>query len=166
MQVKASVKITRKEMYDYLLYNSYSSILGVLVVIFGIVNLAMGINGLITGNSATAFMYIAFGVIFIFSIPILLWVNAGVSVRSTELFKKPIEYVLDDEGIHASQDDKSDSTGWDAIVKVRATRLSILLYVSKRSIIVIPRASLGTQQTQAIEIISTHVDSAKVRIRQ
>ena len=166
MSIEFEVKITRKAIFDFLLYHSYTNVMGMLIVAMGVVNLAFGLHGMANGRQGNTVMYLFFALVFFVGLPIMLWFNAGTQVKSVVLFQKPINYELTDEGVLACQDDKQNVAQWTSLVKVVATKSCIFLYQGKNQAIILPRIDMGEQEIAVIEAISTHVDPSKVKIRR
>ena len=55
---------------------------------------------------------------------------------------------------------------WEDMVKAISTGKSIIVYTSKFKAAIFPRKDLGNYVSDAIEIISTHMDPKKVKIKQ
>ena len=73
---------------------------------------------------------------------------------------------MDDEGVTVTSGDESLSVPWSDMYRARSTNQSILLYTGPKSAWVFPKKDLKEQRYDVIEIISTHLDPAKVKIRQ
>ena len=54
MNIKFEVKMTKKAMFDFMLYTSYTSLSGIIGVIFGGVTLVLGIRPCLCGSYSTA----------------------------------------------------------------------------------------------------------------
>ena len=80
-------------------------------------------------------------------------------------FKKPLHYRLCDQGVFMSQEEVSQNFEWDKITKAISTSRSIILYTDKNIATILPREDMGDMTTEAVRIISSHVDPKKVRIR-
>ncbi|MDL2296056.1 YcxB family protein [Lachnospiraceae bacterium OttesenSCG-928-E19] len=165
MSAKFNVKITQKVMFDFLVYHTYTHVMGMVAVVFGLINLTIGIHALVNQGEKWI-VYSIFGLIFLFGTPIMLWFTAGTSVKGTAIFQKPIEYELSDAGVRASQGEQGNVAPWESILRVTSTRNGIFLYQGKSNAIVLPRKEMGEQEAAVIEIISTHVDPSRVKIKR
>lgn len=160
MRVEFDVKMTTSKMYDYMLYHTFHGMQGLLGEIVGVL--------LIIGFVITdphKWLYLIFGLIVILYLPVTLFFNAKRQVSLQPAFKEPIHYILTDEGMEVHVGEQTDSMKWDAIRKAVSTSKNIMLYTSKNTATLFPRADLDEQETKVIEIISTHVDPNKVNIR-
>ncbi len=85
---------------------------------------------------------------------------------SNPAFKETLHYVLDEEGIHVSQNDTEEMQRWEDMVKAVSTGRSIIVYTSRMNACIFPKRELGDETAQVIQIISTHLPAKKVKIRQ
>lgn len=165
MSVKFDANITQKVMYDFLLFHTYTHVMGILAAVFGLVNLTLAVHAAVNGGTG-ALTYLLFGLVFLLGMPGMLWFTAGSNVRKVPMFHKPVTYELNEEGVLVSQDEKSTLLEWSALMRIASTKRNIFIYQAKNSAIVLPRADLGEQDAAAIEIITARMDPAKVKIRR
>lgn len=160
MKVEFDVKMTTAKMYDYMLYHTFHGLQGLLGEMVGIL--------LIIGFIVTdphKWIYLIFGLIVIFYLPVTLYFNAKRQVSLQPVFKDTLHYILSDEGIEVHVGDQVDSQPWEKMHKAVSTSKNIIIYTSKNTASLFPRADLGDQETKVIEMISTHMDPKKVNIR-
>ena len=165
MNIKFEVKMTPKAMFDFMLYTSYTSLGGIIGVIFGGVTLVLGIRQCMFENYSTAATFFLFAAIFLIGNPIHLRTRAAEQVKRSPMFQKPISYELTEEGIHISQDEQSVLNEWGDFRKAVSTGQSVILYVTKVRALIFPRESLGEQYAAVVQMISTHMPAKKVNIR-
>ena len=84
---------------------------------------------------------------------------------TTPAFKKPLHYVLNEEGIMVSQDGVTECQKWEDMHKAVSTSKSIIVYTNPVNACIFPRRELGDSQQQVIAYISAHMDPKKVNIR-
>ena len=92
--------------------------------------------------------------------------SANRQALQVEAFRKPLHYRMLEDGIEVSQDDIVELQVWEDMVKAISTGKSIIVYTSKFKAAIFPRKDLGNHASDAIEIISTHMDPKKVKIKQ
>lgn len=153
------VKINANVLYDYLLKHTYSGMQGILATVIGILLIMMFLSG-------SGLLYLIFGIVVIVYIPFSLFLSANRQALQVEAFGKPLHYRFLEEGIEVSQDDIVELQEWGDMVKAIATGKSIIVYTSRYKAAIFPRKDLANHVTDAIEIISTHMDPKKVKIKQ
>lgn len=165
MSVKFDVKMTKKAMFDFMLYTSYTSLSGIIGVVFGGVTLFLGVRQTMMGYYSAAATFFLFAGIFLIGNPLTLKMRSAEQVTKSPMFQKPITYELTEEGVKISQEDQSAVNEWKEFQKAVSTNQSIILYISKMRALIFPRESLGENYGAAVKMISTHMPPKKVKIR-
>ncbi len=159
MKCEFDVQMTTAALYDYNMYHTYTGSAG-------IAGTAAGAVFIIIYLSVKNPMYLAAGLLLILYSPVALYVSSYKQIKLNPAYKKPLHYILDDEGVTVISGDESIKVGWDKMYKARSTNQSILLYTGRASARVFLKKALGQQRYDVIEIISTHMSPDKVKIRQ
>ena len=105
------------------------------------------------------------GIVVLAYLPWNLFLKSRQQALNNPAFRKPLTYLLDEEGIHVSQDDVTQMQKWEDMVKAVSTRNSIIVYTSRMNACIFPRRDMGEKSGKVIEMISTHMAPAKVKIR-
>ena len=156
--VELDVKITSGDLYDFLLRHSYNSVSGLLGAVIGAL-------GVIVGISRQYWIYLILGVVILLYLPWTLFIKSKQQVANNPVFKKPLHYVLDENGITISQGDSSTCQSWEDCLKAVSTGRSIIVYTAKNNATIFPKSQMQDKTTDVIEMISTHMPPAKVKIR-
>lgn len=159
MKVEFDVKITAADLYDYMLAHTYSGFSGLFGSIVGALFIVMYF-------SLGQFLYLLAGVVILLYIPCSLFLRAHKQVALNEAFKKPLHYVLTDEGVMVSQGENEMFQKWDVVYKAKSTNRSLLIYTSKVNAWIFPKKNLGKDKEAVIQLISAHVAPDKVKIKQ
>lgn len=158
MKIEFDVHMTVSAMYDYMLYHTMRSFTGILGEFVGIF--------LIAGFFYSKYpIYLIAGLIVVFYLPVSLYINAKRQVMLNPVFKEPIHFALDEEGVTVSVKEESESQKWEDMRKAVSTGRSIILYTNKINASIFPKADLGDKLPDVIKMISTHMDAKKVVIR-
>lgn len=158
MEIEFDVKITAGILYDYMLHHAYTSLAGILGTFIGFV--------ILLGYFKTGyFIYLIGAAVVIFYLPCTYFMKAKQQAALTPAFQKPLHYRLTEEGIEVSQEEQVQSQNWENMVKAVSTRSSIIVYTSKNNASIFPRKDLGQNSSKVIEMISTHMQPSKVKIR-
>lgn len=159
MKVEFDIKITASDLYDYMLYHTYSGFSG----LFGGI---VGALFIIYFASSGVWYYLAAGIVILLYIPCSLFLRAKKQAVTNEFFKNPIHYTLTDEGVTVTQGEYEMSQPWAVIAKASSTNRSLLLYTSKVNAWIFPKRDLGENREAVIQMISTHVSPDRVKIKQ
>ena len=158
MSVEFDVNMTTGKMYDYMLRHTFTSFAGVVGEILGVV---LVVGFFVTGQ----WLYLVAGIICVFYQPVALYYRAKQQVSKNEVFKEPLHYRLDDDGITVVSGDNSDSLTWDKMYKAVSTSRSVILYTGRVNACIFPKEDMGEKKDEVIRMISTHMDPKQVNIR-
>ena len=156
--VELDVKITSGDLYDFLLRHSYNSVSGLLGAVIGAL-------GVIVGISRQYCIYLILGVVILLYLPWTLYIKSKQQAVNNPVFKEPLHYVLDENGITISQGDSSTCQKWEDCLKAVSTGRSIIVYTAKNNATIFPKSQMQDKTTDVIEMISTHMPPTKVKIR-
>ena len=153
-----TIKIEAGDLYDYMLMHSYHSPAGILGSTFGAVLI-------IFAFATEQRMFLVLGAVMLLYLPWTLFIRSRRQILSNSSFQEPLQYTLDEEGLTISQGTEEAKMAWEDMHKAVSTGRSIILYTSRVNATIFPRRQLGEQKTAVIEMISTHMSPAKVKIR-
>lgn len=156
--VELDVKVSSKELYDYMLRHSYNSASGIIGSCFGALLIVFAFM-------TTQWLYLVFGLVMLLYLPWTLSIRSKQQVLSNPSFQQPLHYMLDEQGITISQGEDSVQYLWEEMYKAVSTGKSIIVYTSKINATIFPRKQMGDKSAAVIEMISTHMPPAKVKIR-
>lgn len=158
MELEFDVKMTASVLYDYMLrhtYNSAAGLLGTMVGALMIVWFAMR-GGVI---------FLIAGIVILAYLPWTLFIKSRQQMMNTPAFKEALHYKLTEEGIEVSQGEVVQFQKWEDMHKAVSTSQSLIVYTSRVNASIFPKKDLGEKTYAVIEMISTHMPPAKVKIR-
>ena len=158
MELEIDVKVTASDLYDYLLYHTYTGFSGMLGTLAGVF--------LIMAFASTRYIiYLIAGVVLIAYMPCSLFLKAKQQAVNNPVFRNPLHYKMTEEGINVSQGENEETQSWESCVKAVSTGRSIILYTSRTTASIFPKRDLGDKKEALIQAISTHMPPKKVKIR-
>lgn len=156
--IKLTVKIEAGDLYDYMLRHSYNSPAGIL-------GSAVGAVMVVFSLMSQYWAGLVLGAVILLFLPWTLFVRSRKQILGNPVFQEPLQYTLDDEGLKISQGEEEAGMVWEDMYKAVSTGRSIILYTSRVNATIFPKRQLGDQKAAVIEMISTHMPPAKVKIR-
>lgn len=156
--VELDIKIGASDLYDYLLMHHYNSPAGILGSALGAV---MIVSAFLTGQ----WIFLVGGLALLLYLPWTLFIKSRQQALNNPVFKEPLHYKMDEEGICISQGEQTAKQSWENLVKAVSTSRSIILYTSRINATIFPKAQMGDKKTAVIEMISTHMPPNRVKIR-
>lgn len=157
--IEFDVHMKAGDLYDYMLRHTYNSFAGLLGSVVG----ALMVIG---GVYMKGWLMVGAGVILLCYLPWTLFLKSRQQMLANPAFKEPLHYVLNEEGIHVSQNGTEEMQAWDNIVKAVSTGRSLIVYTSRVNACIFPKRDLGDRTTQVIQVLSTHLPANKVKIKQ
>lgn len=157
--VELDVKIGAGDLYDYMLSHAYNRASG----LFGS---AVGAVMVVFALSTKQWIFMIGGIVLLLYLPWTYFIKSRQQALNNPAFKKPLHYVLDEKGLTVSQDGESGTVAWEDMVKAVSTGRSIILYTSRVNATIFPKSQMGDKKAAVIEIISTHMQPGKVKIRE
>lgn len=165
MKIEFDVKMTTAKMYDYMLYHTFRSFSGIMGEVVGIMLIACYF-------ATQTWLYLVGGIIVVLYLPVALFMNSKKQVTLNPVFKEPLHYTLDEGGITVTaciKDEEgnpaTDSQKWEDLYKACSSSKSIIVYTNKMNACIFPKADLGNKLQDVIQMISTHMDPKRVKIR-
>ncbi len=158
MEIEFDVKIDGGVLYDYMLHHTYTSAQGLL-------GTGVGALMIVAFAMQHSVIFLIAGIVILGYLPWTLFIKSRQQALMTPAFKKPLHYMLDEEGITVSQDESEEKQEWGQMYKAISTNRSIIVYTSRVNASIFPKKDLGDNKAKVIEIISTHMPPAKVKIR-
>lgn len=156
--VELDIKIEAGDLYDYMLMHNYNSPAGIMGGVLGAVMIMAAL-------AREQWIFLIAGAVLLLYLPWTLFIQSRKQILSNPIFKQPLHYVLDENGITISQGETSTSQAWEDMVKAVSTGKSIIVYTSRVNATIFPKAQMGDKRTAVIEMISTHMPPKKVKIR-
>lgn len=156
--VELDIKIESGDLYDYNLRHAYNSASGLMGSILGALMVIVAL-------SSKQWIFLIGGMALLLYLPWTLFIKSKQQILANQVFKEPLHYVLDEQGITISQGEVSDTQKWEDMVKAVSTSRSIIVYTSRVNATIFPKRQLGDKTAGVIECISTHMPPAKVKIK-
>lgn len=142
-EISFSVKMTPIEVFKFTLYHSYhklSGLIGILLSLIALVILIVSFSELDDRNK-TILTIVALW--FTILEPLTLFFRARTQVKKNKAYQKPLEYLMNSEGITVSQDEQQQTIAWDKLMKIVETKTQYLVYSSRIHAFVFPKKSIG-----------------------
>lgn len=156
--LELTVKIEAGDLYDYMLMHSYNSPAG-------LVGSAFGALLIVFAFATQQWIFIVLGLVMLLYLPWTLFIKSRSQILSNPSFQEPLQYTLDEEGLTVSQGEAQEKMAWEDMHKAVSTGRSIIVYTSRVNATIFPKRQLGDRRSAVIEMISTHMPPAKVKIR-
>ena len=99
-------------------------------------------------------------------VPLNLRSRVKKQMKNTEVYKEPIHYTFDENGITTSFADQSVTMPWKQLYKIVSTKHLVLLYGGRIRANVIPRDQLGEAYGALYELARSQMDSYRFKMKK
>lgn len=165
MKSEFEIRVSTNDMYGFLMYHTYHGFSGIFSIVAGVALILFYIFNR-QGSVSNVWIYLAFGVIFLFYQPCALYTKAVSQVKLGVSFKKPLRYRLTEKGIEVIQEKDSGEVSWEQIFKVRETGKRILVYTSEKNAFIWVKAQMGDGGESAKKIMRKYVPAGKLKLKK
>lgn len=165
MKVEFDVTLEQKDMYRFSMYHAYSGVHGIASIIIAVLIFLVSINTYGHIEFSYTMLYVIFGIVFLFYMPVNLYLRAKKQLLSSEVFKSALHYEVNEEGIKTSQNDASALLPWNQIYKIVSTKHNVLVYSNRVNAYVIPRNQIGTEYQTLKEIAGGHLENYRFKMK-
>ena len=165
MKTEFEIKMSTRDMYSFLMYHAYHGFSGVFSIVAGAVLLGYYAYSMTAGVGANRWIYLVFGVLFLVYQPWTLYTGALRQAKLNPVFKQPLHYLLDEEGITAAQGEAVSQIKWDAVVKVRETSARLYVYTGSRNACIWVKSQMGQQEAAAKELLKKYVPAKQRKLK-
>ena len=147
-----TIQIKTMDMFRFLMrhfYTGFSGIFGILISVGAFVLLVKGI-----GERTPEQLLIlgVFACLFTIFQPIQFLMKAYQQVKHLPVYKEPIQYTLNDAGIHVEQKEEKLDLSWDKIFKVVEGNNAFYVYTSPVHAFIFPKVQMK-EDTKAVKAL-------------
>lgn len=153
MQITFDVKIEKKDLFKFLMNNTYRKLTGIIWIIFSLVVVFVTVYTWGTVEIMYSVLLIILASLYTIINPIMLYVKAAKQCKNNASFKEPLTYTIDDEGITVSQNGEEASAIWDEIWKCHKYGDQIVVYITALRAFVWPVSAIGENYDSLIEVL-------------
>ena len=143
MKAAFDVKMNVKTMYNFLMSHTYSGISGYLSHIIGLGMLVLFFATFGEVDSNRSVLYAVFGIWFMVYLPVSLYSKSVKQVKLNPVYKKPLSYIVDENGITTTQGEQKAEVTWEQILRVKETKVSFLVYTGRSFCFIFPKEAIG-----------------------
>lgn len=158
----AEVKLTKKDLFLFLLYHMYFNPTGLLYLFVGLFAMGGGIFYLVSGNLRGLFL-IAVSLVYFVLMPLILYFRAGKQIKQP-IFEQPTYYAFDTEEFRVSQTDiGTTSARYDDLYKVVFFSGEVIIYVDAVHANVLPLSCFSVKPDKVAVFFKNKIPKKKLK---
>lgn len=165
MKTEFDITLTSQDMYRFSMYHAYTGTHGISSIIIAVLIFIVAAKTYGSVELTYTILYIAFGIIFLCYMPISLYLRAKRQLLSSEVLRNALHYLVDEIGIHTSQNNAAADLPWEQIYKIISTRHNVLVYSNRVNAYVIPREQIAEQYEVFRKIAETHLPKYRLKMK-
>lgn len=165
MSTEFDVILTDKDMFRFNMYHTYHGFRGIFAAVIGILILVAA--RVTAGKVASIYtaLYIILGIIFLIYMPVSLYLNSKRQISSSEVFRHPLHYKVDEEGVHVSQNNQGAALLWNQIYRIICTKSNVIIYSSRINAYIIPRNTICENYEIIIQLAESHLEKYRLKLK-
>lgn len=158
-EIKIKTKITKKELYEFIMNNNYKSLRGVISVLFSLIAIVGMVyywkdleiyQKMVMFFLASMFTVIA---------PVEYYIRASRQVKKS--FKEDIAYIFNSNGINISIKEESSVLPWEEVMKVTSTKNLVIIYFTPIRAFILPKKDIGENFESLRELMEDNTNCYK-----
>lgn len=160
-EIQASITITAKDLFFFMLQHTYRSVGGALSLLFSIGAFFLLLRAFTTVELPYKVILIISSLLFTVINPFLLYLRSVKQVKRKEGFCKPILYTFTKKGFTMQQGKEQATALWSDLWKIRDGKKYLFLYGNTIRANIIPKNQLNGQQEEISKFIREGRKSGK-----
>lgn len=152
-EIKASITVTGKDLFFFMLQHTYRCVGGVLSLLFSVGAFLLLLNCFTEVDTAYKIILILSSLLFTVINPFLLYRRSVKQVKRNPGFMEPMEYTFTKKGFKMEQGGEKAEADWKDLWKVRDGSKYLYLYANTVRANIIPKNQLGEQAQELSQLI-------------
>lgn len=153
------VKIGVKDLFRFLMEYNYKSVGGAFGLVISFACFGMLAYSFLDNSMEANLLLLAIGLLFTVVQPLMLLKKAAMQVVKNPVFRDPLEYEMNEEGLVVRQGEVEQEILWNGIIKISESKKQILVYTSRVNACIWPKEQLADQLDQIKLTLTKNVKS-------
>lgn len=164
--MELDIKITSQDMYRFHMYHMYTGFHGIVSILVAIIAFVAAVTTWGDVELTYSILYIIFGVVFLFYLPVTLLGRAKRQIAMSEVLQQTLHYSFDEEGVHVSVGEEEATLPWKQIYKMVSTKHNILIYSNRINAYIIPRVAAAGRYEELCELAGKYLKNYQNRMKR
>lgn len=153
MQINFDVQIDTKDMFKFLMNNTYRKFTGIVWLIFSAVVVFVTVITWGQVELLYSLLMIVLASLYTIINPLMLLYKANKQVKNNKSFDSVLKYSLTDDGITVAQGDEEVTAPWEEIWKCNKYGDQIVVYVSAIRAYLWPIRCIGENYDNVVDVL-------------
>ena len=157
MKYEFDFQMDEKTLTDFYMSYNMGGFSGFVWPIIGVIAIVIAILSKDATPMTYRLLYVIFGLLFIFYIPLDLKKKAKKQLKTNPYYAQPIHYILNEEGVTTTQGENEATVEWKNFSRMKLTKKSMILYMRNRNACVFSLSVFGDDLEKAKEWIKSKI---------
>ena len=162
MKVGFEVKMSKEILFEFLIYHTYRGIKGILLLAVGVICWIAAIVSFILGQTTWGLVLVFIFVFCLLIIPIILWFSAREQMQMSSVYRMPIQYSLEKDGLEVVSGEKKKLFSWKDMSNVLITPKLLVLYRGSQTAFMFPKEDIGIQKDSFMKIVTNVLGEQRI----
>lgn len=165
MRTEFDIKLAAKDMYRFSIHHAYTGSQGIISIVLAALSFFAAVKTYGSVAMSYTVLYAVFGVLFLFYMPLNLYLRSKRQFLMSKELQAPLHYVIDETGIHTSQKDATADLPWEQVYKLVSTKSGIFVYSNRVNAYIIPKNQIEGQYEAFREIAEAHLPKYRYKMK-
>ena len=165
MKTEFDIILTGKDLYRFSMYHAYTGFQGIVSILIAILCMVVAYATRGSVEAAYTALYAGFGILFLTYVPFNLYIRSKRQILTSEVLRHTLHYVVDEAGIHTSQNDASADLPWEQVYKAVSTKSNVLIYSSRVNAYIIPKSQIAREYEVLKNIAGKRLPAYRFKIK-
>ncbi len=165
MKIEFDITLTGRDMYRFSMYHAYTGSQGIISIVLAVLSFFVAAKTYDSVSLSYTILYAVFGILFLFYMPLNLYLRSKRQFLMSEELRKALHYVVDDTGIHTSQNEAAADLSWEQVYKIISTGSSVYVYSNRVNAYIIPKNQIEGQYEKLREIAKAHLPKYRCKMK-
>lgn len=165
MKAEFDITINQKDMYRFSMYHAYTGSQGIISILIAILCFFASVRTYGSVELLYTILYGGFGVVFLIYIPVNLYLHSKQQILKSKVLQNALHYVVDETGIHTSQEAESADLPWEQIYKMVSTKHNVLVYSSRVNAYIIPKSQIVKEYETICKLAVSHLPKYRCKMK-
>ena len=152
-EIKLTIHIKTMDMFRFFMKHFYSGFSGIFGLILSLGAFVFLLFRLGKSEPFQILLLIILASLFTVLQPVQFLMKAYQQVKILPIYKIPLEYVLNDTGIHVKQNEETVDLPWENIKKVTECKKEVYIYTSAVHAFILPKSQMKEKEDAAKTIL-------------
>lgn len=164
-EIKITIHIKTMDMFRFFMKHFYSGFSGIFGLILSIGAFILFLFSLGKKDEFQLLLLLVLASLFTVLQPLQFLMKAYQQVKLMPIYKEPIEYVLDETGIHVKQNEEHVDLLWENMYKVTESGKGIYIYTSAIHSFIFPKEQIKENLEPVKALLKEKVESEKCKLK-